>query len=106
MAKENKITEDISDRELVITRLLNAPPELVWEVWTKPEHIKNWWSPNGFSNTIFQMDVIPGGVWDLIMHGPDGTDYKNQSVFFEVINFEKIVYDHVSSPKIPCYSYI
>jgi uncharacterized protein YndB with AHSA1/START domain len=89
----------VADRELTITRLFNAPVNLVWDVWTKPEHIKNWWGPAGFYNTIFEMDVKPGGTWDFIMHGPDGTDYKNKSVFKEVIKFEKIVYDHVSSPK-------
>jgi uncharacterized protein YndB with AHSA1/START domain len=87
------------DRELIITRKLNAPIELVWEVWTKPEHIANWWGPNGFTNTIHTMNVKPGGEWDLVMHGPDGTDYKNKSVFHEVVPFKKIVYDHVSGPK-------
>ncbi|HTI10374.1 MAG TPA: SRPBCC family protein [Puia sp.] len=87
------------DRELLMTRKLNAPVELVWEVWTKPEHIANWWGPNGFTNTIHTMDVSPGGEWDLVMHGPDGTDYKNKSIFKEVIPFKKIVYEHVSSPK-------
>ncbi|HEV8282866.1 MAG TPA: SRPBCC domain-containing protein [Chitinophagaceae bacterium] len=86
-------------RELTISRLVNASRELVWEVWTNPEHIKHWWGPNGFTNTIFEMDVKPGGVWDLIMHGPDGTDYKNKSVYKEVIKPEKLVYDHVSAPK-------
>jgi uncharacterized protein YndB with AHSA1/START domain len=87
------------DRELLMTRKLNAPVELVWEVWTKPEHIVNWWGPNGFTNTIHTMDVSPGGEWDLVMHGPDGTDYKNKSIFKEVIPFKKIVYEHASSPK-------
>jgi uncharacterized protein YndB with AHSA1/START domain len=86
-------------RELRITRLLNAPLELVWEVWTDPDHIKNWWGPDGFTNTITKMDIEPGGEWDLIMHGPDGTDYKNKSVFREVIRHKRIVYDHVSAPK-------
>jgi uncharacterized protein YndB with AHSA1/START domain len=86
-------------KELTISKLINAPRELVWEVWTNPEHIKHWWGPNGFTNTIFQMDVKPGGVWDFIMHGPDGTDYKNKSVYKEVIKPEKLVYDHVSGPK-------
>jgi len=88
-----------ADRELVISRLFNAQIELMWEVWTRPEHIKNWWGPNGFHNTIFTMDVKPGGVWDLIMHGPDGTDYKNKSVFKEVIKHKKLVYEHISGPK-------
>lgn len=87
------------DRELLITRTLNAPIDLVWEVWTKPEHIANWWGPNGFTNTITKMDVTPGGEWDLVMHGPDGTDYKNKSVFTEVVQFKKLVYEHASTPK-------
>jgi uncharacterized protein YndB with AHSA1/START domain len=86
------------DRELLISRKLNAPIELVWEVWTKPEHIVNWWGPDGFTNTINTMDMSPGGEWDLIMHGPDGTDYKNKSIFKEVIRFKKIVYEHISWP--------
>ena len=83
-------------KELTISRLVNAPRELVWKVWTDPEHIKHWWGPNGFTNTIFEMDVKPGGIWEFIMHGPDGTDYKNKSVYKEVVRYEKIVYDHVS----------
>jgi len=88
-----------ASRELVISRVFNAPRELVWKVWTEPEHIKNWWGPNGFTNTIIEMDVRPGGVWDLIMHGPDSTDYKNKSVYKEVVKYEKLVYDHISGPK-------
>jgi len=82
------------DRELVITRTLNAPADLVWEVFTKPEHIANWWGPNGFTNTIYTMDVKPGGLWELVMHGPDGTDYKNKSVYKEIVPLKKIVFDH------------
>jgi uncharacterized glyoxalase superfamily protein PhnB/uncharacterized protein YndB with AHSA1/START domain len=88
-----------ADREINISRLLNAPIELVWEVWTDPEHIKNWWGPTGFTNTITKMEVKSGGEWDLVMHGPDGTDYKNKSVFREIIRHKRIVYEHVSSPK-------
>jgi uncharacterized protein YndB with AHSA1/START domain len=91
-----KTKNDTSDRELLLTRLLNAPIELVWQVWTNPDHIKNWWGPNGFTNTISKMEIAPGGEWDLVMHGPD---YKNKSVFKEVIKHKKIVYDHVSAPK-------
>jgi uncharacterized protein YndB with AHSA1/START domain len=88
-----------SDRELLLSRLLDAPVELVWEVWTHAEHIANWWGPDGFTNTISKMDLRPGGEWDLVMHGPDGTDYKNKSIFREVIQHKKIVYEHVSAPK-------
>jgi uncharacterized protein YndB with AHSA1/START domain len=88
-----------ADREIRLSRLVNAPIDLVWEVWTNPEHIKEWWGPNGFTNTINKMDVRENGEWDLIMHGPDGTDYKNKSIFKEIIKHEKIVYEHISSPK-------
>ena len=77
-------TNDTKDRELLLTRVLNAPVALVWEAFTNAEHIANWWGPNGFTNTITVMDVKPGGEWQLVMHGPDGTDYKNRSIFKEV----------------------
>lgn len=92
-------TSNTADRELRLTRTLDAPIELVWEVWTDPKHIAQWWGPNGFTNTISKMDIEPGGEWELVMHGPDGTDYKNKSVFKEVVPLKKIVYQHVSSPK-------
>jgi uncharacterized glyoxalase superfamily protein PhnB/uncharacterized protein YndB with AHSA1/START domain len=87
------------DREIKLSRLLNAPIELVWEVWTNPDHIKNWWGPNGFTNTIHLMDVKEGGEWSFTMHGPDATDYKNKSIFKEIIKHKKIVYEHISGPK-------
>jgi uncharacterized protein YndB with AHSA1/START domain len=87
------------DRGLTISGKLNAPVALVWEVWTQPEHNASWWGPEGFTNTITKMEVAPGGEWDLVMHGPDGTDYKNRSMFKEIIPFKKIVYEHVSGPK-------
>jgi len=87
------------DRELKLSRLLDAPVKLVWEVWTNSEHIKNWWGPDGFTSTIHSMDVNPGGEWNLTMHGPDGTDFKNKSVFKKILKHKKIVYQHVSSPK-------
>ncbi len=93
------IASETSNRELSISRLLNAPRELVWEVWTNPEHIKNWWGPAGFKNSISKMDVSPGGVWEFIMHGPDGTDYKNKHIYYEIVKPEKLVLDHVTAPK-------
>ncbi len=95
----NKKNNPAAGRELFIARLLNAPRELVWEVWTNPEHIANWWGPDGFSNTINKMDLQPGGEWNLVMHGPDGTDYKNKSIYKEVTEPERIVYEHVSATK-------
>jgi len=90
------VRSNTQDRELFVTRKLDAPVELVWEAWTKPEHIVNWWGPNGFTNTIHMMDVRPGGEWNLVMHGPDGTDYKNKSIFREIIPFRKIVLEQLA----------
>ncbi len=87
-----------TDREIRISRILNAPIELVWKVWTNPNHIKNWWGPNGFTNTISEMDVKPGGEWNLTMHGPDGKDFPNKNIYREIVLHKKIVYEHISSP--------
>lgn len=88
-----------SDRELTISRVLDAPRELVWEMWTNPEHIKHWWGPNGFTNTIYKMDVKEGGEWDFTMHGPDGTDYRATHHFVELKKPERIVLIHTTAPK-------
>ena len=80
--------------ELVITRLVNAPRELVWEVWTDPRHIIHWFGPNGFTNTFINCDTRSGGSWKFTMHGPDGRDYKNQIKFLEVVKPERLVYKH------------
>lgn len=94
---ENQTTT--TEREIVSVRILEAPRELVWKVWTQPEHVKNWWGPDGFTNTINKMEVKPGGEWLLVMHGPDGTDYPNKIVFSEVEKPEKLVYDHGEAGK-------
>lgn len=90
-------TSPTTDREIVITRDFDAPRELVWQVWTDPRHVVKWWGPNGFTTTIEKMDVRPGGEWKHVMHGPDGTDYPNHSVFQEVVKPERIVYSHGGS---------
>jgi uncharacterized protein YndB with AHSA1/START domain len=81
------------------TRVFDAPRELVFKVWTEPEHVAQWWGPNGFTNTIHEMDVRPGGVWRFVMHGPDGVDYQNKIVFLEIVKPERLVYSHVSGPR-------
>lgn len=87
---------DNSDRELVMIRSFKAPRELVFRVWTDKEHVVHWWGPAGFTNTIHEMDVRPGGVWRFIMHGPDGVDYPNLIQFEEVLRPERLVYAHGS----------
>lgn len=85
---------DTSDREIVITRLLDAPRELVFAAYTDPRHAAHWWGPDGFTLTTHQHDLRPGGVWRFIMHGPDGRDYKNITKFIEVTPPERLVYAH------------
>lgn len=82
------------DRELVFKRIFDAPREVVFAMWTDPKHVAQWWGPKGFSTTIQEMDVRAGGVWRLVMRGPDGTDYKNKIVFLEVEKPEHLVYKH------------
>ncbi len=86
--------ESASDREIVISRVLHAPRELVWQAWTEPQHVTNWWGPRGFSTTIKQMDFRVGGIWEHTMHGPDGTNYPNKSTFKEIVPLERIVFLH------------
>lgn len=83
-----------ADREIFITREFNAPRELVWEAMTDPKHVVKWWGPRGFSTSIEEMDVRPGGIWKHVMRGPDGTNYPNHSVFQEVVKPERIVFSH------------
>lgn len=91
MQNENN---DTTGREHKASLLLEAPLEVVWEVWTKPEHIKHWWGPNGFTNTIEKMQAKTGGEWIFTMHSPDGKDYPNKTVFREVVTHKKIVHEH------------
>ena len=90
--------EDLSHRELVTTRIFNAPRELVYAAWTDPKSIPHWWGPHGFDTTIHQYDLRVGGDWKLTMHGPDGKDYPNHSVFVEITPPSRLVFDHVSAP--------
>ena len=83
------------ERELVFVRVLDAPREFVFDLWTDPTHIEKWWGPVGFTTTTNVMDVKPSGVWDYVMHGPDGTDYPNRSVYIEVAKPERLVFSNV-----------
>jgi len=85
---------DTADRELVISRLIDAPRNLVFKAWTHPDHVGQWWGPDGFTTTTHEIDVRPGGVWRYVMHGPDGTDYPNRIDFREIAEPERLVYDH------------
>lgn len=83
--------EDIKSRTMSVTRVFDAPVEMVWQALTQPELIKEWWGPEGFTTTIRKMDVRVGGKWLFIMHGPDGTDFDNDHTYLEVARNKRIV---------------
>lgn len=91
--EENKNSFRQEGNKLIHKRLLNAPRDLVWEVWTKPEHIKEWWGPNGFTLTHRSMEVAPGKVWDFVMHGM-GRDFDNKIQYIEVKKPSLLSYKH------------
>jgi uncharacterized protein YndB with AHSA1/START domain len=89
----------VGEKELTTTRIFEASRELVFEAWTNPQHLAQWWGPEGFTNTFQVFDFRPGGTWEFIMHGPDGVDYKNKHIFAEIVEPERIVLQHVSGPR-------
>lgn len=87
--------------EIYITRIYDAPVKMVWDAWVDPEQVGKWWGPRGFTLTTHHKDVRVGGTWDYIMHGPDGVDYPNLTIFHEVKKYSKLVYDHGGSKDRP-----
>lgn len=99
MTDKQSAPEENSDREILSSRVFDAPREAVFQAWIDPDELRRWWGPKGFTNTFHAFDPRPGGEWLFIMHGPDGTDYKNRSVFVEIDAPNRIVFDHVSGPR-------
>lgn len=87
------------DCEVVTTRIFEHRRELMFEAWTNPDRLKNWWGPNGFTNKFHEFDMRPGGMWRFTMHGPDGTNYPNESIFVHIEAPELLVFDHLSQPQ-------
>jgi uncharacterized protein YndB with AHSA1/START domain len=83
-----------NSNEIRITRVYDAPVKAVWDAWTDPEQVAQWWGPRGFTLTTHSKDLRVGGHWDYTMHGPDGTDYPNTTKYFEVEECARLVYDH------------
>lgn len=88
-------------KEIQITRLYDAPVDVVWNAWTDPEQTAKWWGPRGFTLTTHSKDLRPGGSWSYTMHGPDGVDYPNKTMYLEVIEHSKLVYDHGGNDERP-----
>ena len=94
MAEKSSIDLEQDPRSIIGSRVLDAPRALVFSVWTDPNHLAQWWGPNGFTTTTHAYDFRPVGVWRFVMHGPDGRDYQNRITFDEIVPPERIVYRH------------
>ena len=84
-------TKEVTGQELVITRILDAPRELVFNVWTDPKHLAQWWGPRGFTNPVCEVDPHPGGAIRIHMRGPNGAVHPMTGVYQEVVRPERLV---------------
>ena len=90
--RESSPTRRPATRDLVLTRIFDAPRELVFKAWTDPKHIAQWWGPKGFTNPVCELDVRPGGAIRTDMRGPDGVVYPMGGVFHEIAEPERLVF--------------
>lgn len=88
------MAEKSKSNVITLTRVYDAPLQSVWEAWTIPEEVAQWWGPRGFTITTHSRDLRSGGHWHYTMHGPDGTDYENTTQYLEVVPLQRMVYDH------------
>ncbi len=86
-----RTTHVSSEREIVLTRIFDAPRDLVWKAWTDPSHVAEWWGPRGFETRVTELDLRPGGRWRYVMVGPDGAEYPVTGMFREVVPKERFV---------------
>ena len=94
MAERNEPDTALVARSIIVSRMIDAPREIVFEAWTDPEHLAQWWGPTGFTTTTHVFDMRSGGVWRFVMHGPDGRDYQNHVTFDEIERPARIVFHH------------
>jgi uncharacterized protein YndB with AHSA1/START domain len=88
------VTDDATsaaDRELVLTRIIDAPREKLFRAWTEPDLLKQWFTPPPYKTTVAELDVRPGGANYIVMRGPDGQDLPNRGVYLEVVRNERLV---------------
>ncbi len=92
-AQENATPSD--EPIVTMTRVFDAPRNLVYKAWTDPGHLAQWWGPHGFTNPVCEVDLRPGGTWRIDMRGPDGTIYPNTGRYLEVVERERLVYTDI-----------
>ena len=85
--------------KVAITRVFDAPRALVWQAWTDPAMMAQWFGPRGFTSSVPELDLRVGGALRIVMHGPDGNDYPMKGVFLEVAPPERLVYSNIALDK-------
>jgi uncharacterized protein YndB with AHSA1/START domain len=96
MDARNADTQWEPEREIVLSRVFDAPRELVFEAWTDPKGLEEWFGPKGFVTTTHEIDVRVGGRWRFEMRAPDGTCFPNRMEYLEIKRPERLVIDHGS----------
>ncbi len=91
IATENTAIQKATERDFVISRLLDAAPEVVFEAWTNPKSMADWWGPRDFTNPVCRMDARPGGTYRSVMRSPEGAECPLKGVFREVVRPERLV---------------
>jgi uncharacterized protein YndB with AHSA1/START domain len=94
MSDGSQVSTPADVPEISASRVFDAPRDLVFDAFSSPSHLAQWWGPTGFTLTTREMTFTPGGVWRFVMHGPDGRDYSNKIVFGEIERPERITYLH------------
>jgi uncharacterized protein YndB with AHSA1/START domain len=92
-------TAPFAERELTITRVLNAPRERVFKAWTDPKELAQWWGPKGFTNPVCEVDLKPGGALRIVMRAPDGGEYPMKGVFREIVPPSRLVFTNIAVDK-------
>ncbi|XDD48980.1 SRPBCC family protein [Leptospira sp. WS92.C1] len=92
---ENNAETTIEANKVIYKRYFDVSIDLLFEAWSSSEHLSEWWGPDGFTLTILSLDFSNGGIWDFIMHGPDGHDYKNRIQFIDIRKPHYIFYKHL-----------
>jgi uncharacterized protein YndB with AHSA1/START domain len=89
--------ESAAKREVVITRVFDAPRGLVFKAWTDPKHMAQWWGPRGFTNPICELDARVGGAWRIVMRSPAGIEYPCGGVYREIVEPERLVFTNIAT---------
>ena len=88
-----------TDRELIVSRVFDAPRDLAFDAFTRPEHVARWWAPDGFTIVSSDMDVRPGGTWRLVLRTPGGGEFANLITYREVARPQRLVYVYSAGPE-------